>query len=272
MYKEIFIKSWKNLQPILFIPDLMLTIYNLVLGILLLKFTGIYDLFLSTIINQTPTSAINTLTVFFQDNLSRIIIAFLTALFSFVFVGAGIYAMRFGLMADVLKNKKNLGIKNIYSHGTNHFWKVVFMKFYIFIISMAILLVIISVTYLFTLITEDIIALGIGILIAVFLIAFFKMAFLFRYPMMFMYHHKPLKSIRLSLKYFLNKPYNVIKVLLIIIIMSLLVIPIDLLLTLSLSPNNYSFILVIIVIFTKVLLDLIINVWSEFFKFNFLKG
>lgn len=160
----------------------------------------------------------------------------------------------------------------MYIYGTRNFWKVVLMKFYVFTISVMILLVIIATTYLFTLITEDIIAIGIGIILTVFLIAFFKMAFLFRYPMMFLYHHKPLKSIRLSLKYFLNKPYDVIRVLLIIIIIGLLVIPIDFLLTLSLSQNNYNFIMVIIVIFTKVLLDLIIKVWSEFFKFNFLKG
>jgi hypothetical protein len=271
MYKIPFIKSWKNIQPILFVPDLILAVYTLFIGILLFNYIGFNDLINTQILTQDAESLFPVLYQFFISHYWKIIVSLLVFVVSHFIFGAGIYAMRFSLLFDVIKKRKNLSIKTMYIGAAKNFSRVVLMKIYVFILGLVIVIGLIALTYALSFVIDNTnVIWGIALALLLLIIIFFKLALFFRYQVMFLYNYRPLKAMKKCLKYFIKNTDKVVIIWLIIASLGFIIIPLDLLMGLSLVPLHYEFSFIVMVIFARILLDIILNVWSEFFKFNFL--
>ncbi len=116
MYKDAFLKSFKNLRFSVFIPDLYLMVIELVLTFLFLKFSGIAKLltdpeFLAASIeNKIPLVGI-----FVSENILTLLIYFALFIVTTFVLGASLNAMRYGMIRDIVwgnhysfKDRKNV--------------------------------------------------------------------------------------------------------------------------------------------------------------------
>lgn len=273
MYKGLFIQSWKDLKdnPILFVPDVIVLFVNLILGFFFLKYSGILKLIMDpeTLVKGIE-SAVPIIKLFLKENILRLIVTFvLSALTSFV-IGSGLIAMKFGMMKDLI-NKKKLTIKKMFKSG-KYVWQVISMKMIIFAIGI--------VTFLFLFGTGIILNTFLQKNLAISMVGFFfpvillilQLLLFFRYPIIFLEEKHPFVAVKESFNYFLKNKKHVFIIWLIILAISFIPMPLNAILGLTEQKLVLSAVAVIVGYLIKSLINMIITVWSDMFKFrNYIK-
>ena len=186
------------------------------------------------------------------------------------------------MIRDVIQGKK-ASIFKAYKKSHKRFWQVVFMKIFVFIIS---ILVVILVSF-FTGLTYFIfsqISVELGRLLALFvavafiLLAVFgiKFGILFRYPVMFLTNKtKAWISLRESFRFFIKDPVYIFVTWFIVFILSIVIWLSSGIINYVLGmiqglSSNYWFVLICILLISLVgvLLNLIAEIWGSFILFD----
>ncbi|MBU4501834.1 MAG: hypothetical protein KKA79_04525 [Nanoarchaeota archaeon] len=275
MYKVAFTQSWKDLKQnlILFIPDIIIVLFNLLLGLFFLQYSGILgavkdpELWVEGLVTVLPA-----ISSFVQQNIVRLIITFIAfALTSFV-IGSGLTAMKYAMIKDLVKKKK-LTIKKMFYYGKG-VWNIIFMKIVMFAIGIIVLIFLslfitgLSLIIYYFVKSKVIISLTNLALVSIIIIVL-QMSFFFRYPIMFLDKKNPLKAVKDSLTYFLKHKNFVFKIWLIIALLYVLEVLLALLL------RRLEFTIPVIGALTLVLgtlINITRNLWSEIFKFRTYKS
>ncbi|MEM4244674.1 MAG: hypothetical protein QXR60_00505 [Candidatus Nanoarchaeia archaeon] len=271
MYKDAFLKSFKNLRFSVFIPDLYLGIVELVLALLFVKFTGIANLlsnpyFLAANIeNKIPL-----VSLFVSENTLTLLIYFALLVVTTFVLGASLNAMRYSMIRDIVLGNV-YSLKQVLTSGVR-FWPIIVVRFTIFILGIFTFLFLFGCytilgSYFSQAITFSIITV-MGI-IAIFLL---KLLFMFTYPIMFFHSKGAFKSIKGSFTYFFKNKWHVFIVFVIVLLFSSLLVPFELL---FLRYNNmmglFTFYTLLFLVFRNVA-SAFYTVWSELFIFYFYKS
>ena len=263
MYKERFIKSFKNLHILLFIPDLVMLTFTLLAGFFFAKSSN-FTQFLTDAnrLADSLETLIPLINEFVQKNI-LVISIYLTIFFIGGFIiGSGMIAMKFGMMKDVVEKKK-LSFSKMYEHSAKNFWKVVWLRLTVFLISLVVLVVfgllfglnIINPFYksvFFVLI----------LLLFVFTLIFLKFLLLFRYPALFFDNKNSIQTIKNLYSYLINNFKHVFITWIIIFLIGLII----LLLDVSLNIAQVAGLLLIMLII-RYIINLVYTVWSNMFLF-----
>ena len=269
MSKQRFIQSWKDLKNnlILFVPDIITLIINLILGFFFLKYSGLLSLITNPeiILSKVETS-VPFIKLFFKENLSRIIISFAVFIITSFVIGSGLTAMKMSMMKDIIKRKKLTLIKLI-TNGKD-IWKVVSMKMIMFVIGIITFLFALGITIILsTFIPQDLMTRIIQIF-PFLMIMFLQIIFFFRYPIVFLDKKHPIIAVKNSVYYFINNKKYVLIVWLIVFSFSSLITIFNIALAFTKEKIILPSIILSIIYILSYIFQKIINVWSEMFKFR----
>ncbi len=269
MYKEVFIKSWKDLKdnPILFIPDTLIFLLNIALGLLFLNYSGVSKLMTDpAILTKEVEAMVPVLKLFFKENFLKLIIsAALFVLTSFL-IGSGFTAMKLGTMKD-LTEKQELTFKKMISNG-RYVGQVISMKMVMFVIGV--------VTFLFTagtgIILSSLLSRGYSILITALLlpilIIILQLLLLFRYQTMLLEKKHTITAAKESFEYFLNNKKYVFIIWLILLAISFAVAPVSAYVGIAEKNRVTLSAIVIIGYILRGGIKVVIDVWSDMFRFR----
>ncbi len=129
MYKDAFIKSWKDLKnnPILLLPDTVMFLLNMALGVFFFKSSGLLGLATDpAILSKEISTMAPVIKLFLKENMLKLIIYFAVFILTSFFVGSGFTAMKLGMMKDLLE-KQELSFKKMLSNG-RYVGQVISMK------------------------------------------------------------------------------------------------------------------------------------------------
>ncbi|MDP2906766.1 MAG: hypothetical protein Q8O03_02400 [Nanoarchaeota archaeon] len=267
MYKDLFIKSWKDLKnnPILLLPDTVMFLLNMALGIFFLKSSGILGLATDpAILSKQVSTMLPVIKLFIKENLLKLIISFALFILTSFLVGSGLVAMKLGMMKDLLE-KQELSFKKMLSNG-RYVGQVISMKMIMFIIG--------AVTFLFVIGTGVILSTflfkGQGVLVTTLLspvlIILLQLSLLFRYQIMFSEKKHTITAVKESFEYFIKNKKHVFLVWLIAVAMAFITAPIGAFLGLT-DQTKLSMMIVLFYILRSVT-GVVIGVWSDMFKFR----
>ena len=141
MYKEEFVTSWKDIKnyPILFLPTLMYIVFNLIFGLILLKYFGLLKVFTDpNLLMQELEVIAPAIKSFLQQNAIRVVIALAFFVLTNFVVGSGLKAMKFGMMKDVMRNRRP-SVKKMFGYG-RYTPQVIYMRFIMFLIGVVVFL------------------------------------------------------------------------------------------------------------------------------------
>lgn len=197
--KESFLYLKKN--PLLYLPDLIMTAMISVLLYFIYLYTGAVDFLM--LLQNAETVSLELFTSYLSENLKELIVSGLSFFFfSFIF-GVGVIIFKFTMIRQILSGKK-LSLNSIWKEKEGLFWSIVLLRVLVYIVSLvAIALVALigfGIYFLFFSLNENlavILGLGIGIPLAFVLFIGIKLALFFRYPVMFL---KQIKKPMLILK------------------------------------------------------------------------
>lgn len=270
MYKERFVSSWKDLKkhPLLFLPDIIIFLMNISLALLFLKYSGLLKLITDPeTLTKGLEAAVPTIKLFFKENMLKIIVTFsLFILTSFV-IGSGLVAMKLGMMKEVIKRKK-LAIRKMINNG-KYVWQVISMKMIMFAIGIVTFLFLFGTgIILSTFLHKGVVILIMGLLFPALMVVLQLLLF-FRYQIMFLEEKHPIIAVKDSFEYFINNKKHVLIVWLIILAVSFATIPLTALLgiTEQKAVNMLSATVIIGYLISNIT-KIVINVWSEMFKFR----
>lgn len=269
MYKEMFIKSCKDLKnnPILFLPDLAMLILNFIFGLLFLKYSGflsiVSDPFALTKEVETMAPAIK---LFLMENLLRIAITLLMFILTSFLIGAGLTAMKLGMMKSLLNNQK-LTFRSMISGG-RYVWQVVSMKMIMFIVGTVFFLFSIG-TFLIlsTLMPKIYVWITVGFLFPAILVAM-QLILFFRYPVMFLENKHTITAVKESYYYFLKNKKHVFLTWMIVTMISLTTAPLMAYIGFAEQKGITLSAAVILSTSLRGIINLLINVWSDMFRFR----
>lgn len=273
MYKELFVKSWKDLRnnPILFLPDIIIFSVNAILGLLFLKYSGLLKLITDPeLLVEGLGAAVPMIKLFFKENLLRLIITLsLFVLTSFI-IGSGLTAMKLGMIKELI-NKKRLTIRKMIDNG-KYVWQVIAMKMILFAIGVVLFLFIFGTgIILAAFLHKGLVIVIMGLFVPIFLLIVQLLLF-FRYPAMFLEEKHPFIAVKESFDYFLKNKKHVFIVWLIIILISLIAIPLDAILGLAEQKLALFSAAMIFGYLLRSLIKIAISIWSEVFKFRSYKS
>lgn len=267
MYKDAFIKSWKDLKnnQILLLPDTVMFLLNMALGIFFLKSSGLLGLATDpAMLSKEISTMVPVIKLFLKENILKLIISFAVFILTSFLVGSGLVAMKLGMMKDLLE-KQELSFKKMISNG-RYVGQVISMKMVMFIIG--------AITFLFVIGTGIILSTfllkGYGVLVtALFfpvLIVLLQLFLLFRYQLMFLEKKHTIIAVKESFEYFLKNKKHVFIVWLIAIAMAFITAPIGAFLGL-IDQTKVSAMIVLFYLLRSVV-GVVIGVWSDMFKFR----
>lgn len=271
MYKDTFIKSWKDLKnnPILLLPDAVMFLMNMALGVFFFKSSGISGLTTDpAMLSKEISTMAPVIKLFIKENLLKLIISFAIFILTSFLVGSGLVAMKLGMMKDLLE-KQELSFKKMFSNG-RYTLQVISMKMVMFIIGV--------ITFLFVLGTGVILSMflfkGQGVLVTALLspilVILLQLCLLFRYQIMFLERKHTITSVKGSFEYALKNKKHVFLVWLIAIAMSFITAPISALLGLTDQTKLYVMIVLSYILISAI--GVVIGVWSDMFKFRTYKS
>jgi hypothetical protein len=192
-----------------------------------------------------------------------IVLIYLSIFFIGGFVlGSGLLAMKFGMMKEVVENKK-LSFKKMYGYSMNYFWEVVWLRLTIFLISLSVIVsfaVLVGLNALNSFYQETFFIL-ISILFLLTLI-FLRFLLLFRYPALFFDRKNSTQTIKRLYDYFLKNYKHIILTWLVIFGFGLSIVLLDLSLNKITTVN-----LIVVLIAIRYVVNLVYNVWSDLFLF-----
>lgn len=269
MYKEALIKSGQDLKHnlILFLPDTIIFLINLLLGLLFLKSSGLLKLITDPVmVTRELETMAPVIKLFFKENMLKIIISFALFILTSFLIGSGFTAMKFGMMKDLIE-KQNLTIKKMINNG-RYVGQVISMKMIMFVIG--------TVTFLFTLGTGIILSTFIlkgysTLIMALFfplLVMLLQLLLLFRYQIMFLEKKHTITAVKESFEYFFKNKKRVFTIWLIIIAASFITAPVSAYLGFAEQKTTTLSIIAIIGYFLRGIAGIIINVWADMFKFR----
>lgn len=269
MYKEVFVKSWQDLKGnlILLLPDAIMSLVNMALGILFLKSSGILGLLTSPeILTKEITTVAPAIKLFLKENLLKIILSLLLFIITSFMVGSGFTAMKLGAMKDLVKNKK-ITIRRMIRNG-RYVWQAVSMKMIMFVIGVITFLFMLGTgIILSTFIFRGYVIIILGILFPLLMILLQFMLF-FRYQAMFLENKHTMVAVKESFTYFLENKKHVAVVWLITTVVSLVTSPLSFYLGLIEEKIITVSLITIIGYLVRTAAIVVINVWSDMFKFR----
>jgi len=271
MYTEVFTQSWKDLKenPILFVPDIVIVVINIILGLSFLKSSGLITILSdpSTILKSLETFA-PILQSFLKENLIRVIVTLiLFAITSFV-IGSGLSAMKYGMLRDLV-NKKKLTLSKMWENGKN-IWLVVSMKMIMFAVGIITLLFLIGSGVIMSQFIERGTAAFILTVATPIFILILQLLLFFRYQIMFLENKHPFEAIKESYHYFTKHFKTVILTWLIIIAISITASFLAAFTGLAEGKLTFS-ITLILGYLVRNIINVIIGLWAETFKFRIYK-
>tara|TARA_Y100000034_G_scaffold62080_1_gene75352 strand:+ start:1 stop:801 length:801 start_codon:yes stop_codon:yes gene_type:complete len=260
MYSKKISKSFQNLQFLLFVPDLFLLLFSIILGAIFFNYLGLDSLLANqSIFTSSLESLLPHVNSLIQNNLLRFAISLIVFFITSFIVGSGLNAMKYGMMRDVIQSKK-LDFKTMFNYGGDHFWRVVGLRVLIFFIGLAVFLtfaILLGINSLNPFYKEVFSFILIAIL--VFVLILLRILLLFRYPILFLDNKTPTKTIKNLYVYFKKRFQHIIITWLIIFIIGLFLIPI-----------NYGVNLIgiaVVVLPLTYAINLIYTVWRDLFLF-----
>lgn len=272
-----FWKSVKQLRnPVLFVPDLLLFFFTLIISVALFKFSGL---------NQMVESF--TVTEGFQMGMFKDILfekwvrLAMSAVFFFVMTflfGVGADALRFSLIKDVMHHKKPV-LKDAWKSGKPLLWNIVLMKVCVYLISFAVLFAILlfsGLIYLFIGDTNSPWFLALVGIFGVSLLIVMKVLLVYRYPILFLEKKRyPVDVLRESFKFArANLSYTLLMVLLLSVTLvgfSLLTSPVIIVMDYLQKLITIGGLAVLFGYFTRLvttLINLVYSIWMHLFVFN----
>ncbi len=267
-------------NPILYIPDIAMTLVNALLLYTLYQYTGVDNLF--QILKSAEAFTPGILSNYLSSNLEEIIFSIIFFFFFNFIFGVGVIIFKFTMISELLLKKK-VSLHLTWKEKKGYFWPVVFLRIFIYLTGIVSLGIIFGASYIlflvFSLFLPQTIAsylsIGIGIILAISSIVYIKLATLFRYPLMFL--EKKRNAFHILKKSFclLNqKPRFVIKTALVVLIMVVFFYLGTYVLT-SLGNVSISFITItllatictVLLRLAMAILNLTIDLWSTIFVF-----
>lgn len=227
---------------------------------ILAKFSGFLDLSkelasLGAELDKLAASSI--IKTFLQTNLSAIIISFAMFFVVTFLFGAGVKSIKYGMILDVIK-KKPLYLKSSLSHK-KHYWKIVLIKLYTFILYFVLVL---AASIIFLIISQPL-GTTIGSIVSLILFIlgniFLYVHLYFRYACYFSSNLNAKGAMKESYDLFQRKKKLVIWTIMVVALTSIILrIPLELLLKID-------------IIFFDIIaaaLILVVYIWSDLFVFN----
>jgi len=186
-------KSYQFIRknPILLVPDLVLTVLSSLLLYLAYTYAGIRDV-IATLQSAEKEIVAQVLRDYFAQNLINFVLAIVLLVFVTFFFGVGVDIIRYQLVQQAISNKKP-SIGKAWKEKRSYFWNIVLLRILLFIVGLvavAVVLLLGGLSYtLVGLFLNDRIA---GIVAAIFtvllggaLLLVLSFSFFFRYPIMF---------------------------------------------------------------------------------------
>jgi len=223
--KESFLYLKKN--PLLYLPDLVMTAILSVLLYFIYVYTGIADFLV--VLQSVETVSLELFTSYLSENLKELIVSGLTFFFfSFIF-GVGVIIFKFVMIKQILSGKK-VSLSSVWKEKGGFFWSIVFLRILVYVLSLIVIALValigLVLYFLFFSLHENlaiILSLGIAIPLALILFIGIKLALLFRYPVMFLTHiKKPIPILKESYSLLKKSPQFVLKTWLVVLLLTLI--------------------------------------------------
>jgi len=273
--KETFKELKGNL--VLLLPTIAIFFMGLFFTIAFLYINGLLPSVLEDISilfsSDIGTGAGEIINRFLGDTLVLKTIASFILFFSTNFlVGSSLLSVKFSMMKDIVEGRKT-NLKKGFVGATKNYFRVIGMRILVYLIY-AVLAIIFSSYLLFVKgINES------NLPLIIFLIGFsifvVKIILLFRYPIMFIDNLKPIKAVRKTFSYFLERKRRVLIVWFIIFIIasiaSLTAFILGRITSIFGGLLFSSFIVLLISSFFKIIIDLVIDVWGDLYIFTVYK-
>lgn len=276
MYKLLIKKSAMNLKNlILFLPDIIYFILVMIFTLIFLQSAGILDYIIN---NANVYDFIQNYVPYFKENLFKILMYLGLLFIAVFFAGASLDAIKYAMISDLIKEKK-VSIKNWLVYSRKYTWRVIGLRFIMFLIAIIIL---IATSVLLTLLLTGIdpvyrfIAI---VAVTIIIMLVLKLIFIFRYAVLFIDDSSVRTAFKRSLN-FLKKNIRYVAIIigiivLINIVFGIITMPIDNgIKFLENSLKSYSIIIALVItVFLRFLLSVIINLWNNLFLFySYKKG
>ncbi|MDD5177966.1 MAG: hypothetical protein PHT54_01630 [Candidatus Nanoarchaeia archaeon] len=273
MLKEAYIKSWKQLNLLLFVPDLIIVIVNYGLLMLFMLTTGLSQF--GSISNFNVESFFESNgTKFIADNLLKIIIFLIVFAVTNFILGSGLMALKFNLIKKTVRGEKYEFFKLIKSE--KGFLRVVLMRLYVFIIGTVLFILAIVIWALMNKLLGFNAAFTIMLILIILAVIIIKLFLLFRYADLFLDKKTTFKSLISSIKCFIRKPGYTILVLILLAVTDLILWLFSFGLTYGVDTfvlfNTLTWLIVGLGTIIYVLFRLVRLIWADLFLFNAYKN
>ncbi len=276
MYKLLIKKSAMNLKNlILFLPDIIYFILVMIFTLIFLQSAGILDYIIN---NANVYDFIQNYVPYFKENLFKILMYLGLLFIAVFFAGASLDAIKYAMISDLIKEKK-VSIKNWLVYSRKYTWRVIGLRFIMFLIAIIIL---IATSVLLTLLLTGIdpIYRFIAIVaVTIIIMLVLKLIFIFRYAVLFIDDSSVRTAFKRSFNFFKKNIRHVAIIIgiivLINIVFGIITMPIDNgIKFLENSLKSYSIIIALVItVFLRFLLSVIINLWNNLFLFySYKKG
>ncbi|MDD5253787.1 MAG: hypothetical protein PHG05_01620 [Candidatus Nanoarchaeia archaeon] len=216
MFKEVYFKSWKQIKPVLFIPDLISIIITYGLFLFFMIISGFSQFGSLASFDAQSFFEAGGLS-FLQENLLRIISYLILFVLVNFFIGSGLMALKFKMLRNIIEKRK-INLFRIIKEDEKAFWRVVLLRIFVYLIGLILLIIAWLIGYLLINTIPKGVALvimGILIIVAVLLL---KLMLLLRYACLFLDKKNTLKSLITSSRAFFKKPGYLLAVLILILI------------------------------------------------------
>lgn len=272
--RSLFKNSWNILlkKPVLMVPDLIFLIIGAILGYSLLNISGILEIFNPLMAGEISDEVIKT---FFTDNFVKLIISFSIFIITTFLFGASLVSFKYHLLKKATENSRIYFIKDFKESQKNNLWKVIGMKiieFVIIVIGSAIIGALLTLVNYFT--NNELGSLIMSILILTVSIIFaliFKLALLYRYPVLFYTNTSVWKAIKESALIFKKNKKRVFLVFLILFGVNLSFAIIELtgnsLVNITKNIAVLSTTIFFIIVGIKAILSIVQSTWADLFIF-----
>jgi membrane-anchored glycerophosphoryl diester phosphodiesterase (GDPDase) len=208
-WKQSWLDLFGNLK--LLIPDVVFIILSGLIGFVILQVSGLFPIIKTVYIDRDFTIISNVLV--------RTIISVVLFVVTTFVLGAGIRAVKYNFIKDVIKKKK-VDLSKFFSYSNKDVFRVVSVRVLLFLVFFVLMLIIGLVSGLFSFVlSKELIALATMFILGLASIIY-SFSILFVYPLMFLKGESPWKSIKISFEYFKKKTKHVVFVWLIIILTS----------------------------------------------------
>ncbi len=217
-----FIFSVKQLRhPVLFVPDLVLLLTTLVLGLGLFSFSGMGHVVSSIALSESFQQEL--FRDLLADKWASLVVGVIVVFVVTFTVGAGADILRFSLIRDLVAGRRRLDLVEAWKSSKGMFWDVVVLKILVYLLSILVLLVLALVGWALYLVAGEGLSvwpyIGVLSLFGLLLLAVLRLFLLFRYPILFIERNKsPMDVLMKSFRFVRGNLWYAFLILIIIVI------------------------------------------------------